>query len=90
MDDDDDLSSSLGCRSREDAGTGQLELVKQMECLTNPTRLSPSENALEVDRMTIEAQRALNLPTREIGAPLAGTLIPWIDRDMPGGQAREE
>ena len=44
-----------------------LELVKQMECLTNPSRLSPSENALEVDRMTIEAQRALNLPTRKIG-----------------------
>jgi aspartate-semialdehyde dehydrogenase len=67
-----------------------LELVKQMECLTNPTRLTPSENALEVDRMTIEAQRALNLPTQEIGAPLAGSLIPWIDRDMPGGQTREE
>jgi len=67
-----------------------LELVKQMECLTNPSRLSPSENALEVDRMTIEAQRALNLPTRKIGAPLAGRLIPWIDRDMPGGQTREE
>src|SRR5437016_2555060 len=35
-----------------------LELVKQMECLTNPTRLTPPENALEVDRMLIEAQRA--------------------------------
>jgi len=67
-----------------------LELAKQMECLTNPTRLTPSENALEVDRMTIEAQRALNLPTQEIGAPLAGSLIPWIDRHMPGGQTREE
>jgi aspartate-semialdehyde dehydrogenase len=67
-----------------------LELIKQMECLTNATRLTPSENALEVDRMTIEAQRALNLPTQEIGAPLAGSLIPWIDRDMPGGQTREE
>ena len=67
-----------------------LELVKQMECLTNPTRLTPSENALEVDRMTIQVQRALNLPTQEIGAPLAGSLIPWIDRDMPGGQTREE
>src|SRR5437660_876808 len=55
-----------------------LELVKQMECLTNPNRLTPSENALEVDHMTIEAQRALNLPTQEIGAPLAGSLIPWI------------
>ncbi len=34
-----------------------LELVKQMECLTDPTRANPSENALEVDRMVIEAQR---------------------------------
>ncbi len=67
-----------------------LELVKQMEFLTDPTRASPSENALEVDRMIIQAQRASNLPIQEIGAPLAGSLIPWVDRDMPGGQTREE
>ena len=67
-----------------------LELVKQMECLTEPTRATPSENALEVDRMMIQAQRGPGLPTQEIGAPLAGSLIPWIDRDMPGGQTREE
>jgi len=67
-----------------------LELVKQMECLTDATRKSPSENALEVDRMVIEAQRGAALPTAEIGVPLAGSLIPWIDKDMPGGQTREE
>jgi len=67
-----------------------LELVKQMQSLTDLTRATPSENALEVDRMTIQAQRALTLPTQEIGAPLAGSVIPWIDRDMPGGQTREE
>jgi aspartate-semialdehyde dehydrogenase len=67
-----------------------LELVKQMECLTDLARATPSENALEVDRMTVQAQRALTLPTKEIGAPLAGSLIPWIDCDMPGGQTREE
>jgi aspartate-semialdehyde dehydrogenase len=67
-----------------------LELVKQMESLTDPTRATPSENALEVDRMTLQAQRALTLPTKEIGAPLAGSLIPWIDWHMPGGQTREE
>src|SRR5271168_3487714 len=48
-----------------------LELVKQMECLTEPTRANPSENALEVDRMMTAAQRASDLPTQEIGAPLA-------------------
>jgi aspartate-semialdehyde dehydrogenase len=67
-----------------------LELVKQMECLTDPTRKSPSENALEVDRMVIERQRAGSLPVAEFGVPLAGSLIPWIDKDMPGGQTKEE
>lgn len=67
-----------------------LELVKQMECLTVATRATPSENALEVDRMLLQAQRASSLPTKEIGVPLAASLIPWVDREMPGGQTREE
>ncbi|MGH9689693.1 MAG: aspartate-semialdehyde dehydrogenase [Candidatus Acidiferrales bacterium] len=67
-----------------------LELVKQMEFLTEPTRATPSESALGVDRMMIRAQRDIELPTRETGAPLAGSLIPWIDKEMPGGQTREE
>jgi aspartate-semialdehyde dehydrogenase len=67
-----------------------LELVKQMEYLTGHTRATPSESALDVDRMMTEAQRSPSLPIQEIGAPLAGSLIPWIDREMPGGQTREE
>ena len=67
-----------------------LELVKQMERITDPTRAKPSENALEVDRMVAQAQRCPGLPTREFGAPLAASLIPWIDREMSDGQTREE
>ena len=67
-----------------------LELVKQMELVTDPTRKSPSENALEVERMMIDVQRAASLPVAENGAPLAGSLIPWIDKEMPGGQTKEE
>jgi aspartate-semialdehyde dehydrogenase len=67
-----------------------LELMKQMACLTDPARATPSENALEVDRMVIQAQRGPRLPVQEFGAPLAGSLLPWIDREMPGGQTREE
>jgi aspartate-semialdehyde dehydrogenase len=67
-----------------------LELVKQMDCLTDATRATPSENALEVDGMLLQAQRASSLPTKEIGVPLAASLIPWVDREMPGGQTREE
>jgi aspartate-semialdehyde dehydrogenase len=71
-----------------------LELVRQMKSLTEArvsgVDVSVSDNALEVDRATIAAQRAPSLPTGEFGAPLAGSLLPWIDRDMPGGQTREE
>jgi aspartate-semialdehyde dehydrogenase len=67
-----------------------LELVQQMRCLTEPSSKTPSENALEVDRMVIEAQRSPSLPTAEFGVPLAGSLIPWIDKEMPEGQTREE
>jgi len=67
-----------------------LELVKQMGRLVDPVRESPSENALEVDRMVIAAQRADSLPISEFGAPLAGSLLAWIDKEMPGGQTREE
>lgn len=67
-----------------------LQLVEQMRCLVDPVRKSPSENALEVDRMVIEAQRSSALPRGEFGAPLAGSLLAWIDKEMPGGQTREE
>jgi aspartate-semialdehyde dehydrogenase len=67
-----------------------LELVKQMEYITVPTRATPSENALEVDRVVTQTQRNSGIPTTEFGAPLAGSLIPWVDRPMPDGQTREE
>lgn len=83
--------TSMTYQAASGAGAAKmLELVKQMECLTDPTRKSPSENALEIDRMVIERQRASSLPVAEFGVPLAGSLIPWVDKDMPGGQTKEE
>lgn len=83
--------TSMTYQAASGAGAAKmLELVTQMSCLTEPTRQTPSQNALQVDRMVIEAQRSTSLPTKEFGAPLAGSVLPWIDRDMPGGQTREE
>jgi len=67
-----------------------LELVKQMGFLTDATRKNPSESALEVDRAMIQEQRSPRLPVQEFGVPLAGSLIPWIDKEMPEGQTKEE
>jgi aspartate-semialdehyde dehydrogenase len=83
--------TSMTYQAASGAGAAKmLELVKQMECLTDATRATPSENALEVDRMMLQAQRGSSLPTKEVGAPLAASLIPWVDREMPAGQTREE
>jgi aspartate-semialdehyde dehydrogenase len=83
--------STMTYQAASGAGAAKmLELVKQMTFLVDPARATPSENALEVDRLMIEAQRSAAFPTEEFGAPLAGSLIPWIDRDMPGGQTKEE
>jgi aspartate-semialdehyde dehydrogenase len=67
-----------------------LELTKQMEHLVGPLRASASQDALAVDRQVLAAQRSSSLPTEEFGAPLAGSLLPWIDKEMPGGQSAEE
>ena len=40
--------------------------------------------------MVIAAQRSSVLPTQEFGAPLAGSVLAWIDKEMPGGQTKEE
>jgi aspartate-semialdehyde dehydrogenase len=83
--------STMTYQAASGAGAAKmLELVRQMVCLTDPARAHPSQNALEIDHMVIQAQRSPSLPTEEFGAPLAGSLLPWIDRDMPDGQTREE
>ena len=34
--------------------------------------------------------RSDSMPKSQFGAPLAGSLIPWIDKDLGNGQSREE
>ena len=45
---------------------------------------------LEIDRKLAEAMRAADFPTENFGAPLAGSLIPWIDKQLDNGQSKEE
>lgn len=83
--------TSMTYQAASGAGAANmLELVKQMDCVVEPFRNNPSENALQVDRMMLEAQRSPANPTTEFGAPLAGSLLPWIADKMPGGQTKEE
>ncbi|MGE7355754.1 aspartate-semialdehyde dehydrogenase, partial [Pseudomonas qingdaonensis] len=45
---------------------------------------------VDIDRKVAEAMRSDAYPTENFGVPLAGSLIPWIDKELPNGQSREE
>ena len=79
------------------------ELLTQFGTLhaeVRPLLVDPKSAILEIDRRIVAKQRALDeSETTHFGVPLAGSLIPWIDKDLgigkepgePGwGMSREE
>jgi aspartate-semialdehyde dehydrogenase len=52
--------------------------------------VDPASAILEIDRRVADALRSDALPREHFGAALAGSLIPWIDKEMDNGQSREE
>src|ERR1700677_937863 len=51
---------------------------------------NPASAILEIDRAVSRAFGAADFPREHFGAPLAASLIPWIDKDLGNGQSREE
>ena len=51
---------------------------------------SPDSSILDIDREVAGILRDDRFPTEHFGVPLAGSLIPWIDKDLGNGQSREE
>jgi aspartate-semialdehyde dehydrogenase len=76
------------------AGAQQMrELVAQMGVLhRSAAKLleEPASAILDIDRAVCDAVRGPELPTEHIGQALAGSLLPWIDKDLGQGQSREE
>ena len=70
------------------------ELLTQFGTLNSEVRDlldDPASAILEIDRMILAKQHSLTADeTRQFGAPLAGNLIPWIDKDLGNGMSREE
>jgi aspartate-semialdehyde dehydrogenase len=50
----------------------------------------PASAILDIDRGVSDAMRSPSFPTERFGYPLAGSLLPWIDKDLGNGQSREE
>ncbi|MEG5263623.1 aspartate-semialdehyde dehydrogenase [Pseudomonas sp. JDS28PS106] len=69
------------------------ELIRQMGAVNGSVAddlANPASAILDIDRKVAEAMRGDAFPTENFGAPLAGSLIPWIDKELPNGQSREE
>ena len=69
------------------------ELIEQMGFAHASTRqllADPKSAILDIDRQVTAALTSEGLPRGNIGTALAGSLIPWIDRDLGNGVSREE
>lgn len=68
------------------------ELLLQMGGLAGSVEdllKNPASNILDIDRK-VTATLHDGLDTTNFGVPLAGSLIPWIDKALESGQSREE
>jgi aspartate-semialdehyde dehydrogenase len=86
--------SAMTYQSASGAGAQNMrELLEQMGSLygaASPLLKSPAASILDIDRAAGAAMRSEAFPTAHFGAPLAASLIPWIDKDLGNGQSREE
>jgi aspartate-semialdehyde dehydrogenase len=86
--------SSMTYQAASGAGAQNMrELLKQMgKVYGSVAELLQDDNSpiLEIDSRVAEALRSTSMPTEHFGAPLAGSLIPWIDKQLDNGQSKEE
>ena len=85
--------TSMTYQASSGAGANNMrELVSQMGAISKKAEglTDPGSSILELDCRVIETMNSEGFPTTHFGAPLAGSLIPWIDSSMETGQTREE
>lgn len=86
--------SSMTYQAASGAGAPNMrELLEQMGALNAAVAselADPKSAILEIDRKVSATLRDDAFPTANFGVPLAGSLIPWIDKDLGNGQSKEE
>lgn len=86
--------SAMTYQAASGAGAQNMrELIKQMGVIEGSVAdelSNPAAAILEIDRKVAETQRSSEFPVDNFGVPLAGSLIPYIDKELPNGQSREE
>ena len=86
--------SAMTYQAASGAGAQNMrELIKQMGVINSSVAdqlADPASAILDIDRQVAATLRDDSFPAENFGVPLAGSLIPWIDKQLPNGQSREE
>lgn len=86
--------SSMTYQAASGAGAPNMrELLSQMGMLRDSVSdllEDPGSAILDIDRKVTATLRGDKFPVDEFGYPLAGSVLPWIDREVEDGQSREE
>lgn len=87
-------ATSMTYQAASGAGARNMrELISQMGTIRDgvaPELADPASAILELDRKVTVTMRSAEFPTENFGAPLAGSLLPFIDTQLDNGQSREE
>jgi aspartate-semialdehyde dehydrogenase len=86
--------SAMTYQAASGAGANNMrELLKQMGSIHGTVKAlldDPSGAILEIDRKVSDHIRSDVYPKEFFGVPLAGSVIPWIDKQLDSGQSKEE
>lgn len=83
--------STMTYQAASGAGAKNMkELVSQMGAINDAAAPILDGPVAAVDTAVVAAMRSPSFPVDNFGAPLAGSLIPWIDSPLENGQTREE
>ncbi len=87
--------SAMTYQAASGAGAQNMrELLCQMGALHDAVKAEladPASAILDIDRKVAETMRSASFPTKNFrNTALAGSLIPWIDVPVEGGQSKEE
>ena len=92
-----DLIEWMTCMTYQAASGAGAQNMRELLCQMGEAHMAakglladPSSAILDIDREVAGILRDERFPKQHFGVPLAGSLIPWIDKDLGNGMSREE
>ena len=92
-----DLVEWMTCMTYQAASGAGAQSMRELLQQMGETHLAakallddPASSILDIDREVAGILRDERFPTEHTAVPLAGSLIPWIDKDLGNGTSKEE